>query len=156
VETVLTLTLVALAAAAVAPSAPVAGVWLTEEGDGWVEIRRCGDDLCGTIIRLAEPKTEDGRTKTDIHNPDPVLHDRPIVGLEVLRIDATPDKKGVFREGRIYDPNNGKTYKCKMWLEDPDTLRIRGFIGVSILGRNVIWTRQAAPDPPEAASESRQ
>jgi uncharacterized protein (DUF2147 family) len=146
VDTVFVGTLVALAAAALAPPTPVAGVWLTEEGDGWVEIRSCGKELCGTIVGLAEPKTEDGQTKTDIHNPDPALQDRPIVGLEVLRIGGARDSKGVFRGGRIYDPNNGKTYRCKMWLEDPDTLRIRGFIGVSLLGRNVIWKRTPLPE----------
>jgi len=141
VGTALASTVIALAAAAAASPAPVVGVWLNEEGDGWVEIRTCGEELCGTIIRLSEPKTEDGRTKTDIHNPDPALQHRPIVGLEVLRIEGAPSSKGVFRDGRIYDPKNGKTYRCKMWLEDGDTLRIRGFIGISLLGRNVVWKR---------------
>lgn len=45
--------------------------------------------------------------------------------------------------GRILDPENGKVYKCKMHLEDGgQKLVVRGYIGVSLLGRSQTWVRQ--------------
>ena len=43
--------------------------------------------------------------------------------------------------GTIYDPKNGKTYKCFIRFENQNKLKIRGFIGISVLGRNTYWTR---------------
>lgn len=44
--------------------------------------------------------------------------------------------------GNILDPENGKVYKCKMSLEDGgQKLVVRGYIGVSLLGRSQTWVR---------------
>jgi len=44
--------------------------------------------------------------------------------------------------GKILDPENGKIYKCKMTLnETGDELEVRGYIGISLIGRSQIWTR---------------
>ena len=138
-----------LAAVAQAAAHPV-GAWLTDEEKARVVIERCGADLCGTIVALTEPYTDEGEIKRDINNPDPAFHERTVVGIEILRIGASPDKKGVWRDGSIYDPENGKTYKCKMWLVDANTLKLRGFVGISLLGRTVEWKRaETAPAQPE-------
>ncbi len=44
-------------------------------------------------------------------------------------------------DGTVVDPENGKQYKGKIWAVDKDTLRMRGFIGISLLGRTETWTR---------------
>ena len=59
----------------------------------------------------------------------------PIIGRGLLTSDGE-----LWREGTIYDPENGKTYKCKMWF-DGETLRVRGYIGFALLGRSTSWTR---------------
>ena len=44
--------------------------------------------------------------------------------------------------GEILDPDNGKTYRCKMKLDETgNSLEVRGFIGISLLGRSQIWNR---------------
>ena len=43
--------------------------------------------------------------------------------------------------GRIYDPRDGKTYKCKMTLQKDGTLKVRGYVGVSLFGKTVVWNR---------------
>ena len=43
--------------------------------------------------------------------------------------------------GKILDPKNGKTYKCYIKLEDNNTLKLRGYIGISLFGRTAIWKR---------------
>jgi uncharacterized protein (DUF2147 family) len=55
--------------------------------------------------------------------------------------DFKYDGKGLWHKGRIYDPDNGKTYKAKMRLAEDDVLKVRGFIGFSMIGRTEEWTR---------------
>jgi uncharacterized protein (DUF2147 family) len=50
----------------------------------------------------------------------------------------------LWEEGNIYDPKNGSTYSCTIKMINPNTLEVRGYIGVSIIGRTDIWTRQQA------------
>ena len=131
--------LVLLSAPALAdPSA--LGVWATEEEKSHVEIYTCGEQLCGRIIWLNEPLNEAGTEKLDINNEDESMRERPIVGLEILTsfVAAGEDK---WKKGRIYNPEDGDTYKCKMELKDPNTLKVRGFVGISILGKTQTWTR---------------
>ena len=113
----------------------VEGVWVTADGDGWVEITRDGDVFHGAIVG----PTNDGRL--DDENPDPKLRSRPLFGLRILEgFKAMSDEK--WADGTIYDPNNGKTYSCTLELEDEQTLKVRGFIGVSLFGRTERWTRK--------------
>jgi uncharacterized protein (DUF2147 family) len=139
------------ASAADAPSAAgdrVLGLWLTEKGDAQVRVERVGDRYQGEIVWLKEPlyPADDdqgmaGRTKVDRENPDAARRGRPIIGLRIVEGFRFID--GEWRDGRIYDPENGKSYKCRMWFEG-ETLRLRGFIGISLLGRSTSWTRVAA------------
>ncbi|MFM7700427.1 MAG: DUF2147 domain-containing protein, partial [Bacteroidota bacterium] len=48
-----------------------------------------------------------------------------------------------WSEGTIYDPLNGSTYSCTIKMTDPNTLDIRGYIGVSAFGRTDVWKRLA-------------
>ncbi len=52
--------------------------------------------------------------------------------------------EGKWTGGRIYDPNNGKTYKCTLELANDGTLKVRGYVGISWFGRTETWTRQEA------------
>lgn len=81
-----------------------------------------------------------GKPKNDRGNPDPNLRDRPIVGLQFMRDFVYAGDK-TWVDGKIYDPESGKTYKCKMTLVDDKHLEVRGFVGISLLGRTVVWTR---------------
>ena len=114
------------------------GIWDT--GESHVEIYECGERLCGRIIALDEPLDADGKEKTDKNNPDPALRGRPIIGMDLIAgFSRESDRKWVG--GTIYDPHNGKSYKCKMSIQDDGTLKVRGYVGVSLFGRTVVWTR---------------
>jgi uncharacterized protein (DUF2147 family) len=66
---------------------------------------------------------------------------KPVTGMQI----ASGLKKDgdIWSGGEILDPENGKTYKCKVWLEDKGKkLHVRGFIGVSVLGRTQVWVRE--------------
>jgi uncharacterized protein (DUF2147 family) len=64
-----------------------------------------------------------------------------IIGMTIVK--GLKEKNGVYEGGEILDPENGKTYKCKMKLDDSgNKLEVRGFIGISLFGRSQIWTRE--------------
>jgi uncharacterized protein (DUF2147 family) len=117
----------------------ILGKWLTENGKSLVDVYHCGDAYCGKIVWLKEP-LRDGKEKVDDKNPDESKRNVKIVGLEILKglQSKGPEKWG---GGTIYDPEKGKTYKCKAWMEGT-VLKFRGYIGFSLLGRTTTWTRQ--------------
>lgn len=73
-----------------------------------------------------------------------VAPDGTLIGTRILwgfqRSDATGRR---WASGSIYDPNDGKTYSCKLEL-DGETLRIRGYVGIPLFGRTEVWTREGA------------
>ena len=117
----------------------VVGVWLTDGGKSKVEIYKKGDEYFGKIIWLREPN-ENGKPKVDKNNPDDDLKSRPLVGMELLSDFEFDDDE--WEDGEIYDPESGKTYSCEMTL-DGNTLNVRGYIGVSWVGRTTEWTRSS-------------
>ena len=74
-------------------------------------------------------------------NPDEALRTRPVDGMEIVwgfDWDARDER---WESGRIYDPKNGKTYRCYIELREDGTLKVRGYIGFALIGRTEIWTR---------------
>ncbi len=123
----------------------VLGYWLTQEGDSQVKIFKAKDGkYYGNIKWLDEPNEEYGTPKVDYENSNPELQKRPILGLQLLKSFNYDEKDKEWVDGTIYDPKNGKTYKCFMWFEDGDEtiLHVKGFIGFSLLGREVEWKRE--------------
>jgi len=142
-------TLALFLALALAPSARAAtegitGQWLSQDGKGAVTIGPCAGKLCGRITWLRQPLDRDGKPKHDIHNAQESLQSRPICGLPILW-NFTQDSPDTWTGGEIYDPEKGETYHCNMHLEPDGTLHVRGYIGISLLGRTAVWTR-----PPQA------
>lgn len=80
-----------------------------------------------------------GIVKTDLKNPDESLRKRPILGMEILRDFVYND--GKWTDGKIYDPKSGKTYSCNMNIEENGDLHMRGYVGISLLGRTETWKR---------------
>ncbi len=121
----------------------VLGKWLNEDKDAHVEIFMKGDKYFGKLVWIKEPiDSETGKPKLDKHNPDPELQKRPSLGLELLTNFVFDDDE--WEDGEIYDPKTGKTYSCYMEFPDEDNLdelKIRGYVGVSILGKTTYWTR---------------
>lgn len=117
----------------------ILGAWTNANGQDHILIYNRGDKFFGKLDWIKFPNDENGKPKTDKNNPDPALRSRPDLGLELLK-DFTFDGDNVYSGGTIYDPKNGKTYSCKMTL-DGNKLIIRGYIGISLFGRSVTWTR---------------
>ncbi len=95
--------------------------------------------LYGRVQKLLNP---------DPHDPNPTCDDcegelkgKPVIGLRILW-DLQKDGDA-WSGGTILDPSNGKTYKCLISIEDGGAkLKVRGFIGLSVLGRTQYWRRE--------------
>lgn len=113
-------------------SQDILGKWVTESGDAHVEIYEQGGKLNGKIVWLQKgPETK------DTHNPDEKLRSRKLMGVNIL--SGLQKKKDKWEGGRIYNPKNGKDYKCAIW-PDGDKLKVRGYIG--FLYETQTWTRK--------------
>jgi uncharacterized protein (DUF2147 family) len=119
----------------------ILGVWLNEDEDAHIEVYKENDLYYGKIIWLKNPIDEEtGKPKLDKHNPDPELQTRPTLGVKLLT-DFEWDGDNEWDEGDIYDPKSGKTYSCYIVMKEYDLLKIRGYIGISLIGRTTYWTR---------------
>ena len=71
---------------------------------------------------------------------------QPIIGLLIIRDMKASD--GEYGGGDILDPDSGSVYRCKFHVDDSGThLIVRGFIGISLLGRTQTWLRQDSLPP---------
>lgn len=122
----------------------IIGVWKNGEGTGHIQISRNGEKYQGRIVWLKEPiDPETGKPKLDKQHPDETVRARPIMGL-VNMWGFHFSKEGVWEGGKIYDPKKGSTYSCTIRMKDVNTLEVRGYIGISLIGRTDVWTRQAS------------
>ena len=117
------------------------GIWLNEDEDAHIEIYKEGDLYFGKTIWYKFPiDDETGKPKLDKHNPDQELQKRPSLGIRLLT-DFEWDEDNEWDEGEIYDPKTGKTYSCYIVMKEYDLLKIRGYIGISLIGKTTYWTR---------------
>lgn len=118
----------------------VIGEWYSENNESLVEMYKSNGKYYGKITWLKEPNRK-GKPKVDDFNPDEKLRNRPVLGMVVLK-DFIFDGDNEWKDGTIYDPKSGKTYSCYMKFESKDILKIRGYIGISLIGRTTKWTRK--------------
>ncbi len=125
----------------------IVGKWWNQEKEAQIEIYACDGKYCGRIAWLKEPnyladdpKGMSGKPRIDRENPDPSKRERPILGMNLVW-GFSFSGGNLWEGGFIYDPREGKTYKCKMTLVSPDHLKVRGFIGISLIGKTNDWAR---------------
>ncbi|MBB2144388.1 DUF2147 domain-containing protein [Pedobacter sp. LMG 31464] len=117
----------------------ILGKWLNPSGEGQVEIYKKADKYSGKLVWIKDPNDDKGKPKMDIKNPNANLRSRPVMGLEILKNFAFED--GKWTDGTIYDPKTGKTYSCNLSIKENGELNIRGYIGISLIGRSESWKR---------------
>ena len=120
---------------------PVEHTWFNEAKTGKVQVYKAKDGrFYGKIVWLKEPN-RDGKPKLDISNPDKNRRNDPVMGLLILKRFKKVEE-GVYEDGTIYDPKNGKTYDCTMKLkENGAVLDVHGYVLISLIGRSEKWTK---------------
>jgi uncharacterized protein (DUF2147 family) len=126
----------------------VTGTWKTADGRALIEIYHCGEKICGRVAWLREPlfPADDreglaGKPRTDRKNPNHELRNRRVIGLQIMK-GFTRDGDNRWGHGTIYDSDTGNTYRSRITLIAPDRLELHGYIGIPLLGRSSVWTRQ--------------
>lgn len=110
------------------------GTYMTDKNEGMVDIIKKGTKYYGTLTWTKTPG------KLDANNPDKKQQTDKLAGKEILK-DFVFDGKDLWHNGTIYDPKNGKTYSCKITRDEKGNLNVRGYIGVSMLGRTTFWVK---------------
>ncbi|CAN5817977.1 DUF2147 domain-containing protein [soil metagenome] len=133
----------AFAQALPADAQRVLGEWrtiddATNETKSIVEIYQQNGQVFGRIVRLL-PTAENPRAICLDCAPD--FNNSDLRGTVILRDLQWNASRGEFSGGRITDPKNGRTYSATVRLENPNRLRVRGFMGVRALGRTQVWER---------------
>lgn len=118
----------------------IEGFWYNDKKSAKVEIYKATDGkFYGKIVWLKEPN-RNGKPKLDDHNTKADLRSRPLMGMSLLRsFNKESDK--TYDDGTIYDPENGKTYSCTITYRNDKELGVRGYIGISMLGRTTTFYR---------------
>ena len=119
----------------------VQGLWITEDDEtgkkkSEVLIYKEGNRVYGKIINLLLPQDKGKLCLKCIGENK----NKPIEGLLILK-DLILEED-TWEGGTILDPKSGKIYDCYISLEDDNTLKVRGFLGFSLLGRTQIWKRK--------------
>jgi uncharacterized protein (DUF2147 family) len=141
----------ASASAADAPSA--VGFWVTANHGAVIAISECGDHLCGNLVQFRDDDPP-GNWPLDTHNPDTARRGDPLCNIMLMGgLKPAAGKVPKWEDGWVYDPENGSTYSAQMQLDGPDVLKLRGYLGISLLGRTETWTRETA-EPHRCAKPS--
>jgi uncharacterized protein (DUF2147 family) len=124
----------------------VYGTWLTEDARAKVQVDACKHNMqqiCGTIVWLKEPLDPDTKQeKLDKHNKTVSFKTRKLIGLENLTsFVQSKGNPNLYEHGHIYNPKDGDTYKAHLTVVDPNTLKVRGYVLMPLLGKNQIWKR---------------
>ncbi|MXO04454.1 DUF2147 domain-containing protein [Flavobacterium sp. HBTb2-11-1] len=117
----------------------IVGVWESDKKDVRMEFFKDGANYSAKLLWGNLVVEKDGITsKKDSKNPDVRLRSRNILGITSLTGLEWNGKE--YTNGKIYDPPSGDTYTCKAWIED-GKLNLRGYLGISLLGKTVTWHR---------------
>ncbi len=126
----------------------VLGNWQTPTGS-IISAYTCREAVCLKILQVehSAPGTQ------DVFNPNPSLRSRSLCNLEIGSGFQPDSDKHSADNGHLYDPKSGKTYAGTMTLAGPNTLKLRGYIGVKLFGRSETWTRtNSSPSTCQASS----
>ncbi len=119
------------------------GTWKTiddveKRAKSLLEIYEVNGKLHGKVIKTFPGPDDDPNPICDQCSGD--KKNKPIIGMEIMwDLEKDGDE---WEGGKIMDPENGKVYDCYIELVNPTKLKVRGFIGFSLLGRTQYWYRE--------------
>lgn len=129
----------------------ILGYWITEKSDSGnqviVEIYKTNDNKYNGIIRnLTIPVYTSGENKgkdiMDLYNKNLSLRSRKLVGINFVYDFVYNEKNNRYEKGNIYNPSDGKTYYCYMYIKDNGDLYVRGSLDKSgVFGKTQTWKK---------------
>jgi uncharacterized protein (DUF2147 family) len=120
----------------------IIGEWWTLNNEGKMIFFRSEGKYYAMVSWLKYPNDGNGKPRCDIHNPDPSLRSRPLQNLILFSDFVFDAKKERYEGGTVYDAgDSGKRYACWLKLITRNVLEIHGYIGFSLLGKSVYFTK---------------
>lgn len=124
-----------------AQSPAIVGRWKTIDDESGkplsiIEIYEKHNKIYGKVVEIFNPKNKKIPKCEKCEGED---RNKPILGLTVIK--GLTWEKNEYTNGKILDPKHGKLYKCSISFENKDKLKVRGYIGLELLGRTQYWER---------------
>lgn len=126
------------------------GEWWTEGHEGRIRFTRDRDGTYRGTTSCCIPAKAKPEDLKDIHNPKPEQRSRPTMGLTIIWKLNYDD--GEYTGGYVYNPRDGKTYRFKVKVIDRETVQIRGYMGIPLLGQSQVWKRYHEVAPATASA----
>lgn len=121
------------------------GYWLTENERSVIKVEPCGKSLCGYIHWII-----DGGMQYDTKNPQENLRGQPMCGLQIIQgLKPDANKEGSFSDGKIYKADDGDVYDASLTMKSNSELTVRGYMGISLLGKSQTWKRVSDANYPK-------
>ena len=122
---------------------PALGVWKTidektNQPSSLIRLEEKNGELIGAVLELIPTPGEPLITHCRLCKGE--RKDKPIVGMVIMN-GLKKEKAGYWSGGEILDPEEGDIYKVKIATDDGKTLKVRGYIGISLIGRTQVWVR---------------
>ena len=120
---------------------PAIGIWKTiddktNQPASLIKIEEVNGQLEGTIIKTYPLEGRPVLISCNLCKDE--RKDKPLIGMKIMT-DLKKDGAGTWSGGKILDPKEGEVYKVKLATEDGKKMDVRGYIGISLLGRTQVW-----------------
>src|SRR3984957_20941192 len=119
------------------PPESILGEWCTQKEEGRPPARfKFGKAPAGTYTGILAWSAE---PRKDVYNKDPKLRDRSVVGIVLMWHLTYAD--GEYVDGYVYNPEDGGTYRVKTEVLSADSMKVRGYLGISLFGQSKTGSR---------------
>jgi len=113
---------------------------MPEDKGSKVEIVSCAEAMCGRVVWMEIEHDDEGNILTDIYNPNPALRTAPVLGL-VIMTDIKPTDKEKVWQGRVYNPQDGRTYDFWLTVKSESQITIQGCGLYNLICQTHTWNR---------------
>ena len=121
----------------------IIGRWMSSENNLEVEIFKTDVTYNAKVVWIddSDDKSRPMNSRCDFRNPDETLRKRKIIGLVVMNGLIYNEENNDWEQGKIYDPHNGKDWNAKASLTKGSLLRVRGYWGFQLFGKDLMFTK---------------
>ena len=119
----------------------IIGNWITENGEGIVEVYKENGRYFGKLVWLSKPNDEEGNPRLDAKNSQNGLRTRGLIGILILNSFVYNSDERTWANGKVYDPNMGHTADGVLTLQSKDVLKVKGYVGFKWISKSQIWKR---------------
>lgn len=120
------------------------GLWLTENKRSAIKVEPCKQGICGHIAWIIE-----GGMQFDTKNPQENLKGQPMCGLSIMQgFKKSKNDPNYWDGGKIYKADEGDIYNANLKMVNDNAMVVRGYVGISLLGKSQTWKRVDVKDYP--------